>query len=406
MPLTGELLGRSRINGGLMRCNCTRREWLAALGATAAGTLLRPLAARADDLPTAPVAVAKCRTYGSELLPALETMFDQLGGLGGLVEGKTVVVKPNMVNAPWVRLGDAPVELSHWTHPAVLGATVHLLGRAGARRIRIVECADAGAEPLEEIMGWAAWDVNALRNAAPDVEFENGDGLGSGSSYSRLVCPSGGHIFPGYDVNHSYTDCDVFVSLPKMKEHGAFGVTLSMKNCYGMTPVTIYGEGAGVDEPSTTVSGTRASVFHNGSRAPSKSAPQEIDPDSPREGGYRLPRIIADIVSARPVHLAVIDGIESMAGGEGPWRPNTRRVSPGLLVAGLNPVTTDAVTMALMGFDPLADRGAAPFENSDSFLRFAEELGLGTRDLNRIEVRGASIEEARFDYRSAGLTPP
>jgi uncharacterized protein (DUF362 family) len=80
-------------------------------------------------------------------------------------------------------------------------------------------------------------------------------------------------------------------------------------------------------------------------------------------------------------------------------------VSPGLLVAGLNPVTTDAVTMALMGFDPMAERGTAPFENSDSFLSFAEELGLGTRDLNQIEVRGASIEEARFDFRSAGLTP-
>jgi uncharacterized protein (DUF362 family) len=388
-----------------MRCDCTRRQWLAALGATAAGSLLRPLAARADDLPTAPVAVAKCKTYGSELLPTLQTMFDQLGGLEGLVKGKTVAVKLNMVNAPWVQLGDSPVELSHWTHPAVLGATVYLLGQAGAQRIRIVECADADAGPLEEIMSWAGWDVSALRNAAPAVEFENGDGLGSGSSYSRLVCPNGGHIFPAFDVNHSYVDCDVFVSVPKMKEHGSFGVTLSMKNCYGMTPLTIYGDGAGVDEPSTTVSGTRASVFHNGVRAPSLTAPQEIDPNSPREGGYRLPRIIADIVSARPVHVAVIDGIESMAGGEGPWRPNARRVSPGLLVAGLNPVTTDAVTMALMGFDPMAERGTAPFENSDSFLSFAEELGLGTRDLNQIEVRGASIDEARFDFRSAGLTP-
>ncbi len=76
-----------------------------------------------------------------------------------------------------------------------------------------------------------------------------------------------------------------------------------------------------------------------------------------------------------------------------------------MLVAGLNPVTTDSVAMAVMGFDPMADRGTPPFEDCDSFLRFAGELGLGTRDLQGIEVLGASIDEARFDFRGAGLPP-
>jgi len=62
------------------------------------------------------------------------------------------------------------------------------------------------------------------------------------------MVPSGGLIYPGYDLNHSYEDCDVFVSCAKLKEHAATGVTLSMKNVYGSTPVTIYGEGAGVDD--------------------------------------------------------------------------------------------------------------------------------------------------------------
>ncbi|HJT89551.1 MAG TPA: hypothetical protein VJ732_16895, partial [Bryobacteraceae bacterium] len=56
------------------------------------------------------------------------------------------------------------------------------------------------------------------------------------------------------------------------------------------------------------------------------------------------------------------------------------------------------VAMALMGYDPLADRGTPPFENCDSTLRLAEEAGIGTRDLKRIDVRGTPIREARFDF--------
>jgi uncharacterized protein (DUF362 family) len=90
-----------------------------------------------------------------------------------------------------------------------------------------------------------------------------------------------------------------------------------------------------------------------------------------------------------------------MAGGEGPWVHGTRHVAPGVLIAGTNPVSTDAVGMAVMGFDSMADRGAAPFETSDNTLRLAEELGVGTRDLKRIEIAGASIREMLFDFRKS-----
>jgi hypothetical protein len=54
--------------------------------------------------------------------------------------------------------------------------------------------------------------------------------------------------------------------------------------------------------------------------------------------------------------------------------------------------------MATMGFDPMADRGTAPFETCDSTLRLAEGLGVGTRDLSRIEVVGTPIAKARFRF--------
>jgi uncharacterized protein (DUF362 family) len=113
--------------------------------------------------------------------------------------------------------------------------------------------------------------------------------------------------------------------------------------------------------------------------------------------------VVVDLVAARPVHLAIIDGIHTMTGAEGPWdvRPGAHHVQPGLLVAGTNCVATDAVAMALMGFDPMADRGTPPFETCDSMLRLAEQLGVGTRDLNQIEVLGTAISNARFNFRSA-----
>jgi hypothetical protein len=54
-----------------------------------------------------------------------------------------------------------------------------------------------------------------------------------------------------------------------------------------------------------------------------------------------------------------------------------------------------------MGFDPMADRGVAPFEGCDSTLKLAEEAGIGTRDLRKFEVIGVPISKAKVDFRAA-----
>jgi uncharacterized protein (DUF362 family) len=380
----------------MIRHQQTRREWLRQ---TAAGLSLAALPASAAPAPGARVTVARCRTYSpNELLPVMAKMFDQLGGLERLVKGKTVAVKINLTGSPTYRLKYFPLEDTHYTHPQVIAAATHLMGRAGARRVRILESPWATTDPVEEYLLQANIEPRDILNAAPNVEFENTNYLGKGKKYSRFMVPSGGYIFPGYDLNHSYEDCDVFVSIAKMKEHATAGITLSMKNCFGITPCTIYGTGAGVDEPSIVPKGGRGLV-HAGDRQPSKSAPQEKDPKSPREDTWRVPRAVADLISARPIHLAIVDGIRTMTGGEGPWVSlYSEAVAPGVIVAGLNPVSTDAVSMSLMGFDPMAVRGTPPFEQCDSTLQLAEAAGAGIRDLNRIEVIGTPIAEARFDF--------
>jgi hypothetical protein len=271
------------------------------------------------------------------------------------------------------------------------------LGKAGARRIRLLESPWSTADPLEQVILESNWEPRDFLSAAPNVEFENTNYLGQGKKYARMMVPQGGLMFPGFELNHSYQDCDVFVSLAKMKEHATAGITLSMKNCFGLTPCTIYGTGAGVDEPTVVPTGGRDMV-HSGRRQPSKIAPPEKDPTSPREAGYRVPRTVVDLISARPIDLEVVEGIRTMAGGEGPWIPGCKAVAPGVIVAGTNPVNVDAVSMAVMGFDPMGDRGTPPFETCDSTLRLAEGVGIGTRDLKRIEVVGTPIQEALFSF--------
>jgi len=140
-------------------------------------------------------------------------------------------------------------------------------------------------------------------------------------------------------------------------------------------------------------------VGHEGKRQPSKSAPQELHFGANHDPGYRVPHIVADLSAARPIDLAIIDGVETVAGGEGPWIRGIRMVQPGVLIAGLNPVCTDAVAAAVMGYNPRATRGTAPFQTCDNTLLLAEGHGVGTTDLSRIDVRGVSIEKAlyRFD---------
>jgi uncharacterized protein (DUF362 family) len=377
---------------------CSRREFLGVAGMAAGATIAQPALASMIPAPSSRVAIGICPQYDRRVSDVLSAMFDQLGGLEKLVRGKTVAIKLNMTGPANDKLNQLPNQLTHWVHPQVIGSLVSQLGNAGAQCIRLLESAPIGAKPLEEFMLSAGWQPKDFSRAATRVEFENTNFLGSGKTYARFMVPGGGLMYAGYDLNHSYRDTDVFVSLAKLKEHRTAGVTLSMKNCFGITPCTIYSRQAPQDEPSIIPMGYREPM-HSGSRVPPKSAPQPVAESS--DPGFRVPRVTADLVAARPIHLAVIDGIYTMTGGELPNQDRNwihQSVHPGVLIAGMNCVSTDAVATAVMGLNPMADRGAPPFETCDSTLRLAEHLGVGTRDLTRIEVVGTPIAKARIRF--------
>jgi uncharacterized protein (DUF362 family) len=372
----------------------TRREWMALLA-------VAPLA-KAKEAPTAPVSIARARTYDRDLTGMLAAMFDQLGGLGRIVNNKTVTIKVNLTGSPSQRFQGKPLGLTHYTHPDMAGALAYLMERSGARRVRFVESCWATSGSMEKYLVASGWNIKTLFGAAKNVEFVNTNGLGDARHYTRFRVPGGGSIFPAFDLHPVYQETDVFVSLAKLKNHATCGVTLAMKNCFGITPASIYGDDAGEQEPNEHPTSSRGAVCHSGSRGPSKSSPQENDPHSSRDPGYRMPRIVADLASTRPIDLAIIDGIETVAGGEGPWIRGLRVVQPGVILAGTNATTTDAVATAVMGYDPRAAKGTPPFINCDNSLLLAEARGVGTTDLRSIEVRGLSIRDARFSFGLRG----
>jgi uncharacterized protein (DUF362 family) len=327
-------------------------------------------------------------------------MFDQLGGIEKLVRNKTVTVKVNMTGAPSQRFQGRAPAVTHYTHPKLLGSAAYLMSRAGAKRIRFVESAWATGGPLEDVMLDSGWNVRSLQSAAPLVEFENTNALGKGKRYSRFKVPGSPYMYPAYDLNHAYEDTDVYVSMAKLKNHATCGVTLSLKNCFGTIPASIYGDDAGVDEPNESPTSGRLRVGHQGRRQPSKSAPLELHFGENHDAGYRVPHIVADLAAARPIDLQIIDGVETIAAGEGPWVRGIRIVKPGLLIAGLNPVCTDSVATAVMGYNPRATRGTAPFQTCDNTMLLAEGHGIGTTDLKRIDVRGVSIAQALYRFDS------
>ncbi len=185
--------------------------------------------------------------------------------------------------------------------------------------------------------------------------------------------------------------------MAKLNQHLTAGVTLSTKCLFGSTPNSLYG----TDAVSENAVGYRGRIHGTGiagwNSNPPPGARTDVTPTS--NAGARIPRIVADIAGARPVDIAISDGITSMSGGEGPWASTAAFVTPGVLIVGRNPISTDAVGLSVMGYpNPRAVRGTAPFQTSDNHLLLAEQSGVGTADLSKIDVLGLTIAQAKYPY--------
>jgi len=342
-----------------------------------------------------PVAIERCASYEPTLVRGkLDAALDMIGGIGKLVRDKTITVKVNMTG-PAQELSGLPASRTYHIHPNVVAALCAALHEAGARRIAVVE-AHYSTDPVEKILQRAGWDLSAIQSAAGHkIVFENTKNRGSFPRYSRLAVPWGGFLFPAFDVNGWYDKTDVMISLSKLKQHGTAGVTMASKNMFGITPPALYGD----DAPKEESVSARNLLMHSGERSVPAGVPGDLDRGIPRKGENRVPRVTADLVGARPIDLCIVDGIDTVRGGEGFWNEGVAPIQPKLLVGGKHPVCTDAVCTALMGFDPTVPTGQSPFQG-ENHLRLLAEAGVGTNNPARIEIRGLVLKEAVFPFRA------
>ncbi len=352
--------------------NISRRKFLGTVGMTTAGFLLSPYIKSAEVFArNAPrvgeflsqVAVTRADNYDRSLIKQkIQHLFESLGGISDVVgPGKKVAIKINLTggsgSAYSSRLQGVPIGECMWTHPEVLRATGELIIDSGvsANNIYIVE---------------ALWDDASFNNFGyRNVQQDLGVGLvnlNQSAPYSDFMdLPVPGNFFyNSFTVNGILGDVDVYVSIPKMKQHYQAGVTHSIKNQVGMVPIQFYmlpGQG-----------GSRTALHYEG---------EDI--------GIHLPHSISDLNLARPVNLAVIDGIKNAVGGEGAWNPTFQPSESHVLLAGKDPVAADSIASYLMGNDPEAQYLQLPDGgHCDNYLEHLHQKGMGTNRLDEIELVG------------------
>lgn len=174
--------------------------------------------------------------------------------------------------------------------------------------------------------------------------------------------PGGGQMFRQYVLPQRVMEADALVDVQRMKNHAFMGITLTLKNLFGLMPMR---EGAWPQaETSSSPSGRSRQYFHH---------------------LVRMPYMLADIGRLFNPTLNIIDGLIAQAGGE--WSATGQEVPrvTNTLVAGDHPITTDAVGAHLMGLDPTADWLTEPFHRDRNSLLVAAEGGFGTVNLDEID---------------------
>ena len=244
--------------------------------------------------PTSRVAIRKGLTYQTDL----EALLDEtLHEFDLPVQGQTVLLKPNFVEPD-------PQGVIN-THPAVVAAARECFLRLGARSVIV------GEGPGNERDTEGIVETNRLRQylgplAGKFVDLNLDD--------ARLVTTRtrASRIKKLY-LPRTVLEADFVVSMPKLKTHHWAGITLSLKNMFGIVPGNCYG--------------WPKNVLH-------------------WEG---LTRSILDINSTVRPDFAIVDGIVGME-GNGPIQGEAKPC--GLLVAGDDPVAVDATCARIMGLVP------------------------------------------------------
>ncbi len=160
--------------------------------------------------------------------------------------------------------------------------------------------------------------------------------------------PGGGFMFSKYKLSECFVDADAVISISKMKNHAFMGITLCLKNLFGLTPMLPHYR--------------PRSYFHH---------------------IIRLPYVLPDLGLITQPCLNIIDALVGQSRRE--WHGDGRICNT--LIAGDHVIATDACGAWLMGHDPKADWPSSPFKRDRNALLIAAEKGFGTVNLEEIDFQ-------------------
>jgi uncharacterized protein (DUF362 family) len=282
----------------------------------------------------AEVLVGRAESYDRDLDSLLSSGLRELGIGPAEVQGRRILLKPNLVEA---HAGAGHVN----THPMLVQAAAETFRRLGAARVVVAEGEGHRRDSLLILDESGVGEVlRADRIPFVDLNYDSVYTVSNRSGRSRLRSLT----FP-----QTLREVDWVVSMPKLKTHHWAGVTLSMKNLFGVMPGLVYG--------------WPKNVLH----------------------WAGMHETVYDIHAALRPQLAIVDGIVGME-GDGPIMGTPK--SAGVVVMGRNLPAVDATCCRVMGIDPHR-------------IAYLEAAGAryGPVAADRITQLGESVEAVRSDFR-------
>lgn len=267
------------------------------------------------------VAILKCASYDC----AHKVVDEGLRLIQPAVKGKSVLLKPNLVEySPNTCIN---------THPTVIAGAVDSLYRLGAASVVVAEGPGhvRDTEMLIEECGLKKLLKEVGRTRFIDLNFDTPSRVKTTTSLTTLR-----ELW----LPNTLLAADIVISMPKIKTHHWAGVTLSLKNLFGVVPGSVYG--------------WPKNILHW----------QGID------------NSIVELASTVPIHYVIADGIEAME-GNGPLHGHRRDL--GCIVFSDDSVAADFICCRLMGISPA------------TILHLVKSQPMGNANEAAIEMLGESV---------------
>jgi uncharacterized protein (DUF362 family) len=283
------------------------------------------------------VAIIRVEDYSQQIAEILFAGL-QLFSLG--VRGKSVVLKPNLVD---YIAGNAIN-----THPVLVAAAAECFRRLGAKQVVVAE-GPGHQRDTQLVLSQSGYAPILRDNRIRFIDLNRDEliRMNLGASYTGMK-----HLW----LPKTAIETDFLVSMPKVKTHHWSGVTLSMKNMFGVVPGNRYG--------------WPKNILH----------------------WKGIQQSILDVCATVPVHFVIADAIMAME-GNGPLNGTPRPLWS--LVLADDPVAADATCARLMGLEP--DRIAHIHEASkflgNSSFRLIDHAGEAVR---RTDVPFRVVPEFEF----------